>query len=1235
MKKAPYYFLKTLKTTLFFALFFSFSLINAESIVVKGGSTGVDLQVLNTDKSSTKVEFNFYSFDTEKIFINGKEYVTLSAPNAHQLLEKGAPDLPIFRKSIIVSDDKAISYRIIQSEYVTKSVGTLAPSKGNFTRDIDPETVAYTFSDVYKTKTNFPVNNFSLSSPYVIRDFRGVTMQFNPIQYNPSDKTIKICTRLVVEIFSNNNEDAENPLVRTKPFEGISKEYEMVYSRLFANYGNNGIEYNYIPEPGRLLIIYNSAYENAILPFYNWKVSKGIPTLKASYPSETGSGANAIKTYIQNLYNSTEGLTYIILVGEATEIPYLSGVYEGAPSDPCYVKLAGTDAYPDAFISRISPKSVTNLSYVLNKIIRYEDQPFTGADGAWYLKGVGVASDEGTPADWQRCNLLRDMLLNDMHFTSVDQIYDPGASSSTVTTKLNEGRSIINYIGHGSGTSWSTTDFSTTEINALSNGYKNPFVFDVACQNGDFRVSECFEEAWLRAGDTLNPKGAIAAFGASTNASWVPPCDMQSSAMELLTSRDKMTVGGVCIGGLVEAMDINGGSTGEGLKMMEQYHIFGDPMTKLTFGLVQDSTPPTTIADITTTEPLSGALTITWSAPLDSSIGGIISYDLRYSSTQIVNDNDFANATSIIIPANGDTLGMQKSYTLDNLGFNSTFYFAIKSVDIWGNVSALSNVAIGTTLGAPTFSCATDSIVYSTVQTVTIQDSLIVANTSANPSTLDFSVELTNSTFPEKSVSVNLSQVPSTYSTEMENKSNPIITRGMSVKGSGGPDSFGYEWIDSDASNGPVYEWNDISTTGTLASNWIATGSYQASDEGYVSLDMGINFKFYGNVYSQLYVSSNGYVSFEQPEGATYTNTVLPNSSEPNNLIAAFWDDLDGKTAGKVYYKTDGNKFIVQYHNWSPYGSSATGVLNFQIVLYSSGKIIIYYGNCTADLTDCTIGIENASGNVGLQVVKDANYVKPNLAVKFSAEPDWLQFNYTSALLYNGNSAKVGLTIKTEDLESGDYSMDVLIKTNDPNHLTHTVPVKLHFGSEVPVELTSFEAVANGNNIQLTWSTATETNNNGFEIQRKTESDDWSTVSFIKGNGTTTERHNYFYNDLPANLKGSFVSYRLKQVDYDGSFSYSKVIEAELVPNQFSLDQNYPNPFNPTTTIKFSVPEKANVSIKIFNSLGQIVNEVLNNNFDAGYYSINFNASNLASGVYYYRMDAGNFTQIKKMMLVK
>ena len=291
-----------------------------------------------------------------------------------------------------------------------------------------------------------------------------------------------------------------------------------------------------------------------------------------------------------------------------------------------------------------------------------------------------------------------------------------------------------------------------------------------------------------------------------------------------------------------------------------------------------------------------------------------------------------------------------------------------------------------------------------------------------------------------------------------------------------------------------------------------------------------------------------------------------------------------------------------------------------------------------ATLNSATVGIENASGNDGLQVAYNANYVANNLALEFAAEPDWLSNNVSSGTLFNGNSVDVELTFRAEDYPAGNYSMDFNVASNDPVNPTITVPVTMEI-SIIPVELTSFVANNDRNNVTLNWATATEVNNSGFQIERKLNgTSEWTNLSFVSGKGTTTERNNYSYID--KSLSVGKYSYRLKQVDLDGTFEYSPIIEVDVnAPDDYTLYQNYPNPFNPTTTIEYSLPEKSDVTISIYSAIGELVTTLVNGTIESGYQKVTFSAANLTSGTYIYQIKAvGNgrtFVDTKKMILIK
>ena len=198
-------------------------------------------------------------------------------------------------------------------------------------------------------------------------------------------------------------------------------------------------------------------------------------------------------------------------------------------------------------------------------------------------------------------------------------------------------------------------------------------------------------------------------------------------------------------------------------------------------------------------------------------------------------------------------------------------------------------------------------------------------------------------------------------------------------------------------------------------------------------------------------------------------------------------------------------------------------------------------------------------------------------------------------------------------------------------------------GTVVPVELTSFTANLNGNVINLNWTTATETNNKGFEIQRKINNERWETIGFKTGKGTSTNMSAYTFSDNIGSLSPGSLVYRLKQIDLDGSFKYSNEVEVQKVSIvKYNLSQNYPNPFNPSTIIKYSIEKSGLVTLKIYNILGKEIASLVNEVKPAGNYEVIFNANNLpagrqglSSGVYFYKLQSGSCSITKKFILMK
>ncbi|MCW8812730.1 MAG: T9SS type A sorting domain-containing protein, partial [Chlorobium sp.] len=216
-----------------------------------------------------------------------------------------------------------------------------------------------------------------------------------------------------------------------------------------------------------------------------------------------------------------------------------------------------------------------------------------------------------------------------------------------------------------------------------------------------------------------------------------------------------------------------------------------------------------------------------------------------------------------------------------------------------------------------------------------------------------------------------------------------------------------------------------------------------------------------------------------------------------------------------------------------------------------------------------------------------------------------------------------GKAVHARAFGNGGLAYNVFVDTSDSN---------------IPVELESFTGKASDGNVTLEWTTATELNNRGFEIQRSIGSE-FQKIGFVDGHGTTTEPQSYSFID--RNLDAGSYNYRLKQVDFNGSFEYSPVVNVDVsAPSEFSLSQNYPNPFNPSTKIDFSIAVDSKVTLKVFNVLGQQVALLANEVLKAGLHSLDFDATGFNSGVYFYILKAENaegknFISTKKMILMK
>jgi len=262
------------------------------------------------------------------------------------------------------------------------------------------------------------------------------------------------------------------------------------------------------------------------------------------------------------------------------------------------------------------------------------------------------------------------------------------------------------------------------------------------------------------------------------------------------------------------------------------------------------------------------------------------------------------------------------------------------------------------------------------------------------------------------------------------------------AKGMGGPDAFGYRWIDSDEPGGPTLNWIEINSIGTQV---------LPTDDGNVGpFAIGFPFEFYGVEFDSFRIASNGFATFTSTSG-TLTNATIPTAGEPNNLLALMWDDLraaSGGGAGNIYYHSDASRLVIEYDHVMRYGHPECPY-TMEIILYPNGKIIYQYltmgeASCSTYHAQSTIGIENGDGTDGLEVVFNAPYVHDNLAIRFSAAPAWLVFEPEFGSIPPTETDTIDITFDATGILSGDFYGAFIINSNDPDTPVDTVPAHMH-----------------------------------------------------------------------------------------------------------------------------------------------------------------------------------------------
>ena len=632
-------------------------------------------KLISSTENRIVVNFQLNGYNTSKVITPQGEQFIVSAPKMTSMLKAGAPDLPMFSIPAIIGDLAEMTVNVIDAQYTDYANMEIAPSKGNFSRQVNPDDVPYTYGEMYQQNAFWPASQAYLEKPYILRDFRGQNIMVRPFAYNPVSKTLRVYENLTIEMTKVSDNGENQKASRKDNTVKVDPEFRASYDRHFINFGSSEAKYTFIPDAGTMLVVAADQYAADMQPLVEWKNISGRPCSLVTI-SEIGSNSDTqIKNYIQNLYD-TDNLEFILLVGDLADVT--SHSMNGGYSDNWYGMLEGTDNYCEAFVGRFSCNSVTDVQTQVNKVLYYERDMPEGL--TWVNHGIGIGANEGTgsghmggEADYVHMNYIRDTLL---HYTYevVTQQYSgvgSGTSAAAISADVNAGASIINYCNHGSQTSWAVGNYSNSHVNALTNDYMLPYIISVACNNGQFDGT-CFGEAWLRAtnNSTGAPTGALGGMFSWISQPWTPPMTGQDEMVDIFTewiSSDQFhhTTGGMAENGNMKILDVH--PDNDGVKTHNTWIHFGDPSV-----IMRSDNPVAMDVTVTPAVPMISMSSLSISADTDFGIVTLSDEEGEVlASTYIVDGAAELN----FVPF--DNVG---TFTLVIMGYNKVTY--IENIEV-------------------------------------------------------------------------------------------------------------------------------------------------------------------------------------------------------------------------------------------------------------------------------------------------------------------------------------------------------------------------------------------------------------------------------------------------------------------------------------------------------------------------------------------------------------------------
>lgn len=1223
--------------------------------------------LLSNTARSTTIKIDLPGFFLKNFSSAGKNYSTIELNDMGITTETGYPEISHISRVLAIPDRGTVSVEVINKSEVIKLKNIyLAPARESWIEG-EPETPYVENINCYNSEKIYPENIVRVEDPAVFRDFRIARVSVFPVRYSPLNKELEIISSITIRV---NYEDGEGINPKTTPDRPIAPSFDRLYRNFIFNY-NEVLNERYeglVTGHDKMLCIIPDANYNSFLPYADWKNKTGteIKITKFSQIGATSNNPTVVRDHILSEYLSNDPPTHVLLIGDNGVAPIKLVSYDYTfPNEDYFVELVGNDYFPELMIGRFTNSNDNYLQIMVNKFIKYEKSPYKPATGGdWFKRGV-VCSNNLYDSQIETKRFTAQSMLVGGQFLSVDTLMSNGTSSSTCTVHLsdvlasiNAGRSFLNYRGEGWTTGWSARcySFNTTNVNSLNNGEKLTFVTSIGCGVAGFNASgtdNCFGEAWIELGSLTQPRGACAFVGPTSNTH--------------TTYNNKIDLG-IYMGMFPEGvygMDSPGEALLNGKLYMYnyfgniqwvEYHyriycVLGDPSIHVWKNIPKSvivSSPDSVfvglnqvqivVKDSSTNYPIGGArITITGNGvyaigTTDGSgkaivnivatsqgvlnlavCGGSVIPVLKTISVVTGTENITPIGQAFVDDLDGNNDGLM------NPNENGIISFTLKN---WGTIisnNVCAKISLPDSLSSYIQIITVDSVNYGN----------IAPNDSSSGSPFQFFVN------PDCPIGLN---VPFKLHVYTNSKSWDYI---QNIKIHGCKITYNNYTVDDSGNTLQNYRM-DPGETVKLRLNISNKGDDIAPD---VKVILSCNDQYitildsvgtFGNILKDSSaINNNDFFVVKVSENCPVKynafcnfkiktqNGLYPYSTIIDTVLEVAMPSPLDPTGPDVYgyyaYSSVDTLWAqAPKYNWVEINGigteipKPTGYSNFTrtVTLPFTFK---YYGN---NFTQVRINSDGwiAFGS-GTQTSPNNRFLPCLDTINNMAAIFWDDF------FSNAQGVNNGKLLYYSDTQNHRFIVEWL----DVVHVDDTADVETF--QVILLDPAYYPTPTGDGELILQYKIVEESGSCSIGIEDNTET--------VGTNYLFDETYNITANEISNNFAIRFTTKApiisdVKEI-LNNNFQ---------TPDKFILKQNYPNPFNPSTRIAYSLPAASHVTLKIYRVDGQLIRTLQNGLQKEGSHEIIWDGRNesgvkVSSGIYFYELQADNFNQTKKMILLK